>query len=187
MKIQKKLQRGQTLLEVLLALSVVVLIIGAITVVVVNSLNNATFTKNQNLATQYAQEGIEYMRRKRDSSWSDFFAINDTTHWCLPKLPANLEVRSGSNNNVGDCEVEGDIKGEGYHFVRSIEIDHSDSSDCPDNKPTPTPPPVPPPQVHGSEVTATVLWSDGKCPVGDPYCHEVRLVTCFYRIDHKTI
>lgn len=72
-----KKQRGQTLLETLLALGVCVIILSAITVIVISSLNSTQFTKRQNLASQYAQEGMEVVRKIRDSGgWPAFSALS---------------------------------------------------------------------------------------------------------------
>lgn len=153
-------EKGQTLLETLLALSVSVLILSAITVVVISSLNNAQFAKNQNLANQYAQEGIEVARKTRDSSgWTGFLAFN-VNHYCLSQSQTNLIARLGVScgQNVGI-------------FVRGIDIEHDNSTDCAGAS------------SNGSKITSTVSWSDGKCPVGNTYCHKVELVSCFYNID----
>ncbi|MBI3069818.1 MAG: hypothetical protein HYY87_00750, partial [Candidatus Levybacteria bacterium] len=58
-----KVQKGQTLIEVLLALGTAVVVLSATVVAVLSALNNAQFSKNQSLATQYAQEGMEVMRK----------------------------------------------------------------------------------------------------------------------------
>jgi len=66
---------GQSLIEVLAALGVVVLVILALIIVTTISIRNATFAKNQSLATSYAQEAIEEIREYRDqNSWTAFVA-----------------------------------------------------------------------------------------------------------------
>ncbi|KKQ37201.1 MAG: hypothetical protein US55_C0038G0001 [Candidatus Levybacteria bacterium GW2011_GWC2_37_7] len=37
----------------------------------------------------------------------------------------------------------------------------------------------------GSKATVKVSWADNKCPVGNPLCHSVELITCFSSIDLK--
>lgn len=156
-------ERGQSLLEVLIALSASVSILGAITVVVISSLSNTQFTKNQNLANQYAREGIEVTRKVRDSSWIGFAAYS-SGNYCLSQgsavLPLSpLAVGSACPQNVGI-------------FVREISIGHS-SADCPNTI------------SNGSKVTSRTSWSDGKCPAGN-YCHKVALTTCFHNVNTKT-
>jgi len=72
----KKQEKGQSLIEVLTALAVVVLVILALITVTTISIRNATFAKNQSLATSYAQELIEEARDLRDSDKETFFTEN---------------------------------------------------------------------------------------------------------------
>lgn len=158
-----KQQRGQTLLEILIALGASVFILSAIAVVVTTSLSGTQFTKNQNLANQYAQEGLEVVRRIRDFSWANFLLLNNA-NYCLPQSQTNLTEKTGPN-----CTPTPNIG----VFLREIQIIHA-SVDCL----------VPPPPVvsNGSKVRSTVFWSDGKCP-GGAYCHKVELATCLHDIN----
>lgn len=160
--------RGQTLLETLLALSASVLILSAVIVVVVSSLNGTQFTKNKNLANQYAREGIEIVRKIRDSGgWTGFSAING--RYCLSGGSASLPSSSPSctTPNIGGI------------FVREINVYNPLSPeailDCLSGGPG----------SNGSKVTSIVSWSSGKCPAGN-YCHKVQLISCFYNTDQKT-
>lgn len=156
-----KSQRGQFLIETLIALTVAIVIVGAISSVVISALNNAQFSKNQNLATQYAQEGLELMRRDAKSNWTTFKAYDKS--FCLRKdktqvtaTPSDfLECRS-SANTVGI-------------FTRVVDIAR-DSSDCSG--------------VGGSKVKVIVSWSDGSCPGSNAYCHKVNLQSCFTNPDN---
>jgi len=70
----KKKDSGQSLIEVIAALAVMVLVILALIIVTTISIRNATFAKNQTLATKFAQEGIEEVRAYRDqNSWDVFW------------------------------------------------------------------------------------------------------------------
>ena len=73
----KKQEKGQSLIEVLVALALVVLVILALIAVTTISVRNATFAKNQSLATNYAQEAIEGARELRDSDKETFFTNDD--------------------------------------------------------------------------------------------------------------
>ncbi|MEK7518262.1 MAG: hypothetical protein AAB583_07000 [Patescibacteria group bacterium] len=153
-----KEQTGQTLLEILLALGASVMILSAIAVIVVSSLNSTRFTKNQNLANQYAQEGIEIVRRTRDSGgWAGFPAGTYCLSSGSTSLPAS-SVPPCATANVGI-------------FIRQIDII---ASDCPGAGGGPS----------GSRVKSKVSWIDGKCPDND-YCHKVELISCFYNINQK--
>lgn len=107
-------QRGQTLLEVLLALGATTMILGAISTIVISSLDNAQFTKNQNLANSYAREGMEGIRKIRDSSWDNFVSYNGK--YCMPNVNQLISSPPGGNcgQNVGI-------------FNREVTIDHSDA------------------------------------------------------------
>lgn len=68
----RKNEDGQTLLELIVVISVSIIVIGALVFTTIASLRNAQFSKNQAQATKLAQEGIERVRtgRDRDSSIS---------------------------------------------------------------------------------------------------------------------
>lgn len=168
---QKKGEAGQTLIEVMLAFSVCILVLSAVIVGVTTSLSNAQYTKNQNLANSYAKEGMAVVRQIRDSGWPNFISKN-RTDYCLAQNPMELVERTSTNcgQNVGI-------------FSREVKIEHS-LSDCSAGTP-PTPTPTPTIIPKGSKVTVIVSWSDSKCPVGNPFCHKVELLTCFSNLDQK--
>ncbi len=99
--------KGQSLIEVVIGLAIAVIIMTAVTTLVINSLQNAEFSKNQNLAEQYAQEGIETMRNLRDSNYSSFSSFSGT--YCLNKNDPTL-VSSCTTPNVDN-------------FIRKVKID----------------------------------------------------------------
>lgn len=79
--ISKQIQKGQTLLEVLLALAIASLVLGGIILVTSKSLGNTQYSTNQNLATFYAKEGLSKERQKRDSmDWTSFSAYAGGLH-----------------------------------------------------------------------------------------------------------
>lgn len=59
-------QAGQSLIEVIIAATVGVLVVTALTFATIFSLRNASFAKNSAQATKLAQEGIERVRSGRD-------------------------------------------------------------------------------------------------------------------------
>ena len=83
-------QKGQSLVEVVIALGIAVIIVIAFTNATIASVRNSQFSKNQNLATKYAQETLEVVRAVRDqnavgsvtdgtstvNSWGDLWGIN---------------------------------------------------------------------------------------------------------------
>lgn len=143
-------EKGQTLVEALIALGVAVTIISAIVVAVVSSLSNAQFTKNQNLANHYASEGMEIVRGLRNASWPAFLSLS-STYYCLAENSKALTLKgvTGCNQNVGI-------------FVREVNIEHNSPS-C----------------VGTSRVSVYVSWSDGRCANSEnAFCHKVDLISC---------
>ena len=157
----KRYESGQSLIEIVLVLSVVVMVITGITFAVTSSLKNATFSKNQNLASAYAQQGMEIVRGIRDRSWSAFFSLPGGPFFCLPQNSTELVNRSGP-----DCDGEGNVG----IFIREIRLNNN-SLDCTAG-------------AGNTKATVLVQWSDSICK--DPsnlYCHEVKLVSCFSNIN----
>lgn len=168
-------QKGQTLLEILLAFSVSILVLSTVILGIITSLSNTQYTKNQGLANSYAQEGMAIVRQIRDSSWPDFYSKNGD--YCLPQNAVSL----GDTNS--DCKQAGKV---GEIFVRSIKIEKNSSDYCSEGIP-PTPTLTPATILSGSRVTVKVSWTDNKCPSSDNiYCHKVELITCFSNIDQKS-
>lgn len=144
-------QSGQALIEALLALAFVVVIITAVVIAVINALNNTTFTKNQNLATQYAQEGLDIARNMKDTKYDEFKALSSGGSYC---------AQDNGAISAGTCTL-----GE---FTKQLYINHSGLDQggvgrC---------------ETGSSFVSSTVSWTDSKCTSGNP-CHRVQLDSCF--------
>ncbi len=72
---KKKLnKKGETLIEVLIALFVVTLGATTATSLIVTALRSNQFNKDSLIALNLAQEGLEFMRNLRDSNWLRFSA-----------------------------------------------------------------------------------------------------------------
>lgn len=74
-------QRGQSLFEVVITLVVIGIILSGLVKVIVVSISNMDYSRNQNLALNLAQSKIEDLRQERDSSqwsvfWNKYFEIN---------------------------------------------------------------------------------------------------------------
>lgn len=149
-----KKEKGQSLIEVLIALAASVAVVTAIAVTVITSLSNVEFTKNQNLASQYAREGMEILRRLAKDNWSNFQATYTSPSYCLDSNET-LTVMSGScGQNVGI-------------FVRRINITLSDNTYCGGN----------------THLASIVSWSDSKCISGNAFCHNVTIDSCLSNIN----
>lgn len=65
-------RQGQTIIEAMIALASILLTLAAISVAITTSVSNSQFIKDQTLASQYAQDGMEYMRYLRNTNPSSF-------------------------------------------------------------------------------------------------------------------
>lgn len=156
-------EKGQTLIEIMLAFSVAMLVLSAVVVGISTSLSNTQYAKNQNLANSYAQEAMAVVKQIKDSSWSNFIAKAGPIY-CLGQGITTLEDVPPDGVNCG--------KNVGI-FTREVRLNHNlppESLECPNN----------------SKVTVTVSWADSKCPSGDIRCHKVELISCFSNLDQKS-
>lgn len=154
--------KGQTLIEVLVALAVAALIISAISIAVITSLNNAIFSKNQNLATQYAQEGMEMMRRLKNTNWNTLNNYGNSdgsrTYYCLDKGSVVLRTMDGDK-----CGQNIDI------FMRRVTVEKNNSYCKLEGS-----------AILGTRLIVSVFWSDGKCrDAVNPFCNKTEVVSCF--------
>ncbi|HSW47756.1 MAG TPA: prepilin-type N-terminal cleavage/methylation domain-containing protein [Candidatus Saccharimonadales bacterium] len=147
--------KGQTLVELLLGISIVGIILSGITVVVVSSLGNASYGKNQSLATQYAQEGAEITRTIRNSDYNGFAGYNST--YCLDKGAVSL----GSPGTCTTPNIDNT-------FIRSVKIENTASAGrC---------------AANVSRATVIVSWKDGQCSTGS-YCHKSQIISCLSTVN----
>jgi type II secretory pathway pseudopilin PulG len=181
MKKQSKLlpgEKGQTLLELLLAFGVSILVLGAVILSVITALNNTQYAKNQGLANSYAREAMSLVRAKKDSDWSQFVSGYTTgITYCLGQSPSELKELTFPAQN---CNQQSPVPTGGI-FSREVKFNHKSSSCCPDNSQTCDP------DTRGSQVMVKVSWADSKCPIGNPLCHNIELVTCFLSVDQKSL
>ncbi|OGM04480.1 hypothetical protein A2129_01745 [Candidatus Woesebacteria bacterium GWC1_42_13] len=82
------MKKGQSLFEVVIAVGVMGIVISAVVALAATSIRNSTFSRNNSLATRYAQEAIEWMRGERDASWVTFYnySIVAGNMYCLDTL-----------------------------------------------------------------------------------------------------
>lgn len=69
-------QKGQSLIEVIVALVVLGVIVVGLARVIVNSLRNAEYSRNKNLSLHLAQTKMEGLRKQRDSTNWDVFQFD---------------------------------------------------------------------------------------------------------------
>ncbi len=146
-------KKGQTLIEVLAAFGVAVVLVSAIAITVVTALSNATFSKNQNMATQYAQQGMEILRQMRNTDFATFNFLSG--NYCLDKNNTLSPEGTGCSRNVDNT------------FVRKVTVEKS-SSTCGSVG-----------SSFATKATLLVSWSNSKCTAATPFCHTTQFVSCF--------
>lgn len=158
----KSSEKGQTIIEVLVALAAAVAVVTAIAITVITSLGNVEFTKNQNLATQYARQGAEYIRKIAKDNFQNFSKNYTSPSYCLDQN-GNLTIMLGS-----DCGLNVGCINSICTFVRRIDLVQTDNTYCSGN----------------TKVSATVEWSDSKCTsLSAPFCHNVTVDSCLANIN----
>src|ERR1035437_663569 len=140
-------KKGQGLVEALIALGAAVIIISAITVAVITAVNNSDYSKSQNLATGYAQQGMEIVKQDSQLDWVSLQAsISASTVWCLPQGSTDFSPAAGG---LSPCSIN--VTG-GY--VRQLNFTQNASS------------------CNGqTQVEVVIEWTDGKCSSALDYCH----------------
>ena len=93
--------KGLSLVEVLVAVSIVSILLVSMVAAITKSMASARVSKNRSLASSYLQEGLEYVRQRRDQAdtWEDFVNIS------FADVPNNGFVRSVDNSS---CSVADD-------------------------------------------------------------------------------
>lgn len=142
--------QGQSLVEAIVALSAGVIIVSAIVVAVISSLNNSDYAKNQNLATSYAQEELEVLKSQARTDWKTVSSYPVNNSYCAGSDGSFTQNASCNTVNIGNV------------FIRQVDI-VTPGSGC---VYTPV-----------QEVQVKVSWSDGKCDNGS-FCHSVVLDAC---------
>ncbi len=79
-------EKGQTLVEIVISLGIVLLLVAGLIVATTSAIHISDQGRLRSLAIQYAQEGLELSRQLRDSNWGTFQAKSGL--WCLDKADA---------------------------------------------------------------------------------------------------
>lgn len=127
------LQKGETLIEALVALGLIAIVVTAVATTVTTALSNVQFNEKQTRATKYAQQGIETVRQIRNQNYNAFLNLDGL--YCFGKDQEYLGFPQSS------CTAENIDT-----FIRSVEINHNPG--CSPNV---------------ARVTVRVAFKDGKC------------------------
>lgn len=149
-----KKNSGSILIEAILALAIAITLITAIVTALISSLSSSSFSRNQSIASGYAQEAIELVRSIRDVDYNALIGLSDGTY-CF-----NSSFSLISN----PCPEL--ISDSGSSFSRTIAISKNN------------------PKCASSIYVATIVtWKDSKCTNNDE-CHKIELNTCLIDLDY---
>ncbi|MBI2009963.1 MAG: prepilin-type N-terminal cleavage/methylation domain-containing protein [Candidatus Chisholmbacteria bacterium] len=136
-------EKGQSLVEVLIALMIVALVLTTVAVAVILAIRSSRFSQHKARATFLAQEGAEWVRNQRSVlGWDGFLdkgGVTATTY-CINAL---------TFDQLGECPQGDLIDGE---YAREVTITLG--------APEP-PPPDPTSKVRTTDVNVTVFWEEG--------------------------
>lgn len=153
--------KGQTMIEALIALSIILTIMSATTVAVVTSLNNANFVKLQTQSNKIAQEGMEYVRDQvmNNGRFATYSTYTNAYGRCM--TPAFTMTTWAPSTFI--CPANELIDGKFSRTVRftTTQCDISGAV-----------------FTNGLRAVVSVYWSDGRCSAGT-YCHSQEITSCF--------
>lgn len=179
-----KSEKGQSLMEVIVAATVGILVASTLTFATIFSLRNANFAKNSAQATKLAQEGIEMMRSLRDrdttistdivyplasparniDKFSELFSVNLSHEKCNTvsgDAPCYFKLNIDTQKNVILVKGKSDEYEQVGSFQRQVAIGDQISPDTTDAQ---------------KIVTVTIIWND---PAGS---HESKLSTVLRKL-----
>ncbi len=161
--------RGQSLLEITVALGALSVLLTVSAMAIIGALSNAQEAKFQNQASIYAQQGIEILRQMRDSDWGSF--NNLTGVYCMADICSTITANGACGKRVGTCGVSG-INVVGI-YRREVFIQKSDLK-CSQGG------------VNATRAIVTVSWNDSKCSGAADFCRTVKVETCFSNLYGNT-
>jgi len=118
MKKIMKNQKGQSMFEVFLSLTVITVVIVALVILASNAVRNTTYSRNKTLSTRYSQETMEWLRGERDMDWTIFStrALTSPTY-CMQTLVWD---------DIGECSFGETITGTSLQREVKLTIENAD-------------------------------------------------------------
>lgn len=94
---KSKLDQGQSLFELVLAVVVVGVTLVVLVRLVGKTINNTTFSRDRTLANRHTQEAVEWLRGERDKNWQTFLGKSSVggSKYCLSSLNFNQNGTCG--------------------------------------------------------------------------------------------
>ena len=121
-------KKGQTLLEVIVALSILIVALVATIVLIVSSINAGKQARNKLIATSLAREGIETVRNIRDSNWLDPAVVDWDNGLYTPSDSTAIPIIDGTNPTSLDftvnnfSEIDTEIKSSNNFYVQGNNV-----------------------------------------------------------------
>ena len=180
-----KSQKGETLVEAIIALAVAVAIATGIVIAVITALSGASNNQASNFALNYAQEGADLIKDQISNDFTSFThktsGINDypTGVYCLSDEDTSLVVTSDNTDEINYdpsstiCPDSGgpNIAVQNSSYLRKI---YMNQSGCDSRKGSCN-------QVCASGnvfIASVVSWTDAKCTKSNPNCHKTEIDSC---------
>ncbi len=115
-------QAASTLIEVLIAVSIIALVLTAVGSMISMSIKLADSNEKQQLALQKAEEALEFFRKERSiNSWYTFStSLADEAIYCVSDLPESVASMSAQ---LGVCADDDVLEAARYKFKRQAVID----------------------------------------------------------------
>ena len=95
------MNEGQSLYELVVAIAIMALFAMAVVSLATSSIQNSTYSKNQSLASSYAQEATEWLRGQRDANINNFIPVLNFLVRRMEKMdcrPLPTEIHPGLQN-----------------------------------------------------------------------------------------
>jgi type II secretory pathway pseudopilin PulG len=114
-------QRASTLVEILIAVSIIAVVLTAVSAMIIMSIKLSSSNEQKQLALQKAEEAMEFFRKERAvNSWYSFSTpLVDEERYCISNLP--VEVASISAQ-LGACEEDDVLEAAKYFFKREAAV-----------------------------------------------------------------
>lgn len=167
--------KGQTILEVVIALGAGIVVLSAMTVAVITSLNNASQATTESQANHFAQQGIEIMRNMRNNDYATLSNLSNATYCMADSCKAINSALGSCGLKAASCGLN--VKNK---YIREVSLTHN-SITCLSTGVTP------PPGSKQTYVKVQVSWTDNKCTSAlSTYCHSVSVESCFSNYSGRT-
>lgn len=154
---KKQFEKGQTIIELLAAISILAIVIGALTSLSLGTLKNSTISRNRNTADFLAQQTLEQVRNVREQNgWEAFSVYPVLIINCYDLVDSNVwELQPSGGKSCSPAGLGENITIDKVSYNRFIKLE--DSTVLP--SPTPATPECPS-NCEGRLVTVTISWDD---------------------------